>query len=130
MLTFEPERYWEIFSGKLLTGNVEEEEEEEEEEEGEEKGIIVLRINLVTVEVRYRMPRSPPGIMKTSSCKSSISESILSVHNGIAEDNEQTRRELRKRIATRESDPTDQKDAERTSSIYTYRKVIDCTLEP
>ncbi|KRX21566.1 hypothetical protein T07_11718 [Trichinella nelsoni] len=97
------------------TGNV----EEEEEEEGEEKGIIVLRINLVTVEVRYRMPRSPPGI-----------ESILSVHNGIAEDNEQTRRELRKRIATRESDPTDQRDAERTSSIYTCRKVINCTLEP
>ncbi|KRY32619.1 hypothetical protein T01_273 [Trichinella spiralis] len=47
------------------------------------------------------------------------------IHNGIAEDNEQTRRELRKRIATRESDPTDQRDAERTSSIYTYRKVID-----
>ncbi|KRY88148.1 hypothetical protein T4D_15287 [Trichinella pseudospiralis] len=99
------------------TGNVEEEEKEEE------KGIILLRINLVTVEVRYRMPRSPPGIRKTSSCKSSISESILSVHNGNAEYNEQARRELRKRIAIRESDPTDQRDAECSSSIYTFDRL-------
>ncbi|KRZ28031.1 hypothetical protein T4B_3074 [Trichinella pseudospiralis] len=95
----------------------------EEEEKEEENGIILLRINLVTVEVRYRMPRSPPGIRKTSSCKSSISESILSVHNGNAEYNEQARRELRKRIAIRESDPTDQRDAECSSSIYTFDRL-------